>query len=1073
MSLSAAAQSYLDMAEAVDAGIIPPDALPNHAATLPPLTEDLLDALVPHIDAHFYRRPRRSWSLAAVAAAAARRAANLHLRGRAAWHAAAAANQWVRPQRITAAVQEARACFTQTDAAGWLAACQWQEHAEPWLQANYQQSVTALQQAVAGLQQANMLVYVTPCRLSLAVALLLNIQPDAAREQAQMCLESKDPHALIKAWMVLSVCERVSGQTQAALDALAQAQALADPLHAPYWQGRIAQQRGLCYFWQSAYAKAIHHLEEARACLSTCDVPLWVAQSDNALGQVYRDMGYLRQARQAFAQAYEIYRDAGIPGLLGDNLLDTGKLQNYLGQFDHAAATLHEAERQYRLAGRWDNAAYAIMNRGEAALAQGRYQRALQALETAEQQLLAVGNRLKVAVCDLRLARIWQMVGQPLAAHHYLDQAAAYLASQDVSNQVDIDAQRAEVLLQEGRQAEAVACWQNALQTAEQQESLAQKATIQGALGKGLLAQGALAEAFSYLQQARSTFAEIGHAVELVNCDLALGQYYTQAGDTAAAAAAWQRARQQSLGLLPDHLWQAEVGLAKLAAQAGDYAAALAAYRAGVAALVRYRRDFWQSELAGRHFVQVKPALDAAIRLAADCGAAADVWHFIEAGKAQTLERQLADAGSAPLNRAAVSSHNELAEIAGKIRWLQEQIQARYRAQRSLFRASAADGIQPLLLQLRQSIAHYENLRARVERQQADYSEGELPLGQIALSQFRQAATQAYGDGWGAVSYYLSGDTLFAAWTTASACQVWQQEISGLASFALNQCAQADTGERILPRDLQALGELLLPAWLRAHLQPDKPLLICPSDRLHPVPWPALTVGDGPLVNHCLPLIIPSAHSFVLLGQRQQRQPAHIPPKGQVLAVSRFAQGYAPLPLVEDEQAGLVQRLGAANVRVLQNEQATQANLRAWWSSEETNTSSFFHIATHIASGRDNGRLSGIALHDGDLWLDDVWDLAPLPPLVTLSACYGSHSRQYEGDEAVGLTPTCLAAGANQVVGNLWRVLDPAAAALMLAFYEAYARGEMPASALAHAQRAAARAAQPHAHWGGFLCVGC
>ena len=763
-----------------------------------------------------------------------------------------------------------------------------------------------------------------------------------------------------------------------------------------------------------------------------------------------------------------------MPGLLGDNLLDTGRLQNYFGQFDLAAATLHEAEKQYRLVGRWDNAAYAVMNRGEAALAQGRYQHALQTLEAAEQQLLGTGKILKVAVCDLNLAHIWQIVGQTEKAHHYLDQATTYAAAQDVSNQMEVDNRRGEALLQEGRAAEAVTYWRRALQFATQQESLAQKAVIQCALGTGVLALGQFTEAFSYLQQARETFAEIGHVVELVNCELGLGQCYQQAGDTAAAAAAWRRAQQQSQGLLPDHLWQAEVGLAGLAAQTGDYAGALAAYRNGVAALVRYRRDFWQPEVAGRHFAQVKPALDAAVKMATRCASAADAWHFIEAGKAQTLERQLANAGSSATNiTAALSDDNELAETAGKIRWLQEQIQNRYRSQRSLFRASGPNDIQPLLQQLRESIAHYENLRARLERQHLGHHEDSLPPGQIELSQFRQAATQAYGAGWGSVSYYLSGDTLFGTWTTADEVQVWQQEISSLVNFALNQCVQADTGERILPRDLQELGTLLLPPFVRAHLHPDKPLLISPSARLHSIPWPALEIRGAPLVNHCLPIIIPSAHSFVLLWQRQQQQVMDVVRKGRVLAVSTFANNQASLPLVEQEQAGLRQRLGVDNVRVLRNEAATRANLRSWWSSEEANFGSFFHIATHIASGRDNGRLSGIALYDSNLWLDDVWELAPLPPLVTLSACYGSHSRQYEGDEAVGLTPTCLAAGANQVVGNLWRVLDPAAAALMLAFYDGYGRGQMPAFALAQAQRAAIQKAQPHTHWGGFLCVGC
>ena len=87
----------------------------------------------------------------------------------------------------------------------------------------------------------------------------------------------------------------------------------------------------------------------------------------------------------------------------------------------------------------------------------------------------------------------------------------------------------------------------------------------------------------------------------------------------------------------------------------------------------------------------------------------------------------------------------------------------------------------------------------------------------------------------------------------------------------------------------------------------------------------------------------------------------------------------------------------------------------------------FWHIASHVLCYSITGRLSGVALADQDIWLDQFWELAPWPELIALSACSGNQSLMFEGDEAIGLTSTCLAAVTGQVIGNLWPIRDDAA----------------------------------------------
>ncbi|MEW5989509.1 MAG: CHAT domain-containing protein, partial [Chloroflexota bacterium] len=381
-----------------------------------------------------------------------------------------------------------------------------------------------------------------------------------------------------------------------------------------------------------------------------------------------------------------------------------------------------------------------------------------------------------------------------------------------------------------------------------------------------------------------------------------------------------------------------------------------------------------------------------------------------------------------------------------------------------------------LIQQLRQKVLEYDYLAGRLERSQGEWP-GE-PADAFDLAPFQRAAGAALGEKWAALDYYLSEKTLSLALCTAAGCQIWQREIPASVRLALRLCHQARRQPpHLTPADLTALGEWLLPADLVASLSPTTVVLIAPHRQLHAVPWAALRWPGQTtyLVESCLPLVTPSLHSWRLLWRREEGRPPEpdrpLPPRGLALGVASFGRRHTPLPLVTEEVAAIRAYLDPAST-VLLDSAATWDSLRSLAGEEGLARFALWHVASHAYHDPLTGRLSGFALHDRDVWLDEVWQLAPLPGLVVLSACQGIQSLIYEGDEPVSLTATCLAAGARTVMGSLWPVLDVETAALMVEFYKQLSQGQRPAASLALALRQAIAQGLDVRQWAGFLCLG-
>jgi CHAT domain-containing protein len=94
--------------------------------------------------------------------------------------------------------------------------------------------------------------------------------------------------------------------------------------------------------------------------------------------------------------------------------------------------------------------------------------------------------------------------------------------------------------------------------------------------------------------------------------------------------------------------------------------------------------------------------------------------------------------------------------------------------------------------------------------------------------------------------------------------------------------------------------------------------------------------------------------------------------------------------------------------------------------------------------------------------------------LVVLSGCEPGVTRGISREEVAGLTQGFLFAGARSLIVSLWRVDDPATAAMMSAFYAGRERGLDKGAALRAASeqvRATPGWTHPY-YWGAFFLVG-
>ncbi len=136
----------------------------------------------------------------------------------------------------------------------------------------------------------------------------------------------------------------------------------------------------------------------------------------------------------------------------------------------------------------------------------------------------------------------------------------------------------------------------------------------------------------------------------------------------------------------------------------------------------------------------------------------------------------------------------------------------------------------------------------------------------------------------------------------------------------------------------------------------------------------------------------------------------------------------------------------------------------------------FIHLATHGFFNEDHPLYSFLLFsptekEDGQLTVNEVFNLSLNANLVVLSACQTGLGKISAGDEVAGLSRAFLYAGSRSVMVSLWSVADNPTATLMSYFY-GYLKTKTASEALVLAEREVMKKWPQPVFWAPFQLIG-
>jgi CHAT domain-containing protein len=1069
-------QEYLSLAEKQYALKTDKIRLPLSIASLPTIDETLLATLALRAEELASSTPGLGWTLMHIARLAVNAQTNdLWLQSLSAWYDGRAANRWIHPLLVKAPLQQARRGFITLGRPEWVAACDWQLNDQPIIIKNYVQSEKILQRALISLKENPLDNLSAFCRLSLALIQINLNKADEAFENVQKSItyfsQKKDELGLAQCWLMEASAFRNKNKYFEAISKIDQALNIFHEYHQDQFVAKCYLHYGYCSLYGTTDIDlAADHFQKADALFQKCDQEIYHGICRTWLGITWLQTGKLETVETSFKEAESIYRKHHVLNLLADNYTSNGLFCLSKGDLQRSVHYFQKAQKLHQNLGSMSNTANDLMNLGKAYNTSGYYQDALLTLEAAREKVLEINNSLLVANCEANMAFTWfSLRNFDKSFQHLLNAQNLYQENHQNSTITTMNNLKARIYFEKGNYEATMNCLQESLDRSLKYGLRQQAALAHRQIGELLLHLEQYVEAESHLHGALNEFSEMGMPLEQAACMLVLGDCIFGQADLEKAAKYYQEALEISSGVFYEIDWGAEAGLAHIAEMRNQPENALLNYRKAINSLSKIRDNFWQASLAGSYANLPSDLFSNAISLALILHSPLDVIRFIEADKANSLIQQF------NIERQPKSGKKSqiLENLRHEVNWLQNQLNQSDYGQNNLQYSLRTRQFRQQLIE---KSSQYDQVNAIQERRQ--FSRKIIQPSQ-SLDQENICSTfqPLLGETWLALDYYMQGKNLFIAAISNRSNTSFSLSLTPRAETALESVKLSQQNGRAPDEsDLRVLGKSLLPAAFMETLQLNTCLIISPHSLLHGIPWNALQpVGTGGfLVEKCIPVIVPSLRAASFIWNKNKSNESLARQKGIVVGLSDFNGLHPALPFVRNEVESFRSHL-TDDGRIFSEKEANWenlTNLSRFNSTKGLSGFSFLHIASHFFADSVSGRLSGLALWGEDIYQNRLRELTLLPEMVTLSGCSSVYTRNYPGDEPVGLPTTCLLAGAKSIIGSNWPVRDESSAHFMADFYKNYFDGLSPALALSVTQRNFIHASKEISSWAGYSCIG-
>lgn len=789
--------------------------------------------------------------------------------------------------------------------------------------------------------------------------------------------------------------------------------------------GKIEQNLGGIAWRRERYQEAERFHRAARERFATAGAVELLVAADNALAADLASQFRLREAAERYADALRRAEQAGLELRQAEIEGNLGNLALAQGRYDEALDYLECSRRRYAALGMPHETAFAEQELAEAYLDLNM---------AAEAAAIYARVTPTFAALGLRAEQAWALAHYGQAAvvlGHYDEAMARFAQAHRLFVEEDNPISAALVTLFEAQLAYQRGDYATSLAAAAASEPVLSHA---GNHGRAMLArwlQGEALRALGRLDDARRLLETVWHDAE---------RY-----------------------ALPQVAQRAQTSLGLIAAASGDLQRAEAALLHAVTIIEELRAPLPSEELRTAFVADKLGPYDALLRLCLTAAPprVAEALGYAERARARALAEMLGRAVQTlgqPRDPFEAGLFARLTELREELNWLYTQLN----------QALAGAGPGPAAQAELQAAAYAREAAILELSRQVQLRGGALPGMAEPLD--LPALQQALGPESALVAYYGLEGELLAFIVTDTTIEVVRHlgaeaAIEALVSQlrfqidALQRGARTSTAhsDQLLRRARHYLAQLhgLLLAPLEPHLGPRR-LVVVPHRALHYVPFHALYDGEQYVIECRDVCTTPSASVLQRCLARPRR-----PQRRAVLL------GYPDqrAPRVRDEVLALA-ALFPDHVLLL-DDTARAAELRRYAPEAD-----ILHLACHGSFRPDSPLFSALHLADGRFTTRDAYSLDLRCELVVLSACETGVSRVAPGDELIGLARGFFAAGAPALLVSLWTVDDASTAELMTRLYLRLREGDTPSQALRAAQCALLRD-RPHPFfWAPFVLMG-